>query len=432
MKRPWTRSEKSLFISPLLFLSLAGGVWLWNTSQPPTIIVEGVDDVNHLQFSPDGKQLVGFFAASKGTTRFGKVFDVENRSNICDLEVPQPLALPTTSYPNGKRYFLPYAPYWSPDGTQIVSGYTDNLSGPSRVQTPDSGDAVDRPNKIDKFAIWDAKSGEINGDYLYAPINEDSRSRNVRFSEDGKNLIGDGKPPTLFAANTGKRLQVWKGKLEQPTLMKANFDLGIVAEQSSSPQNYFWIVDSRTKRSISKLKVGHLLGHSEWKDDILGTIVLDADKSEHLMLWSGSSRKSLPSPPVPKSGVIYDFHFNPVNKTLVYTMLDEPGISKHCELVAWDYGRHRELWRQSVPTKALSPYYKWSPDGKWLSATTSSASDKRGEKMAYFYLYDHTGKLRLKRDVFSTAHAWSPDSKKLAVTNKRGQDVEIEFISIAD
>jgi WD40 repeat protein len=258
MKRPWTRGEKSLFLAPLLFLAFAGGAWLWQSSRPVTIKVGNFGEMRHLEFSPEGKRLVGFFYDSMMRTRFAKVFDVQNGSTVSDLARPPRLGANAALYPQTPPYLE--APSWSPDGQQIVASYSDLYwhkaspiddwirRSPLVSRRPFDQQLQDRESYISKIAIWNAENGEITGNYYYGPVNEDSISEKVRFSEDGKKLIGEGKPSATFDAYTGKRLQVRREDLRNLERIEVHDQLGLIAKLSSN-ERQLQVIEKQTKKS---------------------------------------------------------------------------------------------------------------------------------------------------------------------------------------
>ncbi|RYG67387.1 hypothetical protein EON80_13665, partial [bacterium] len=227
MRKAWSTAEKWLLLTPLVFVVLAGGLWRWQQSRPKSIELPVPAMFGALSFSPDGKRLAVMFEAPKPQGGLGSIYDVKSGDELCQLG-----RLPAEPNLGGIKFAIFHAPSWSPDGSRIVAAYDDDTKGPTQIPIPPAsttgGKPVFRKNRVGKFAFWNAATGNLQGDHLYAPSHEDSNGR-VAFAKDVKKLIGYGTPLSLFDAANGRRLEVLKGESAPGESSAFNEKRGLIA-----------------------------------------------------------------------------------------------------------------------------------------------------------------------------------------------------------
>jgi len=394
MKKRLTRGEKLLFASPLLFLALAGVVWLRPPMLPDALVLPDSHSVNRMNFSPDGKRLMALFQAPSATVPFGRVYDVESASVVSVLETPRSVINASNPWAMAQRYaWLD----WSSDGTRVAANTF--------------GDRM----KSNRIAIWSADSGKLEGDYLYPPNKDTDKDGPLRFSTDGKTMIGEKNSRPVFEVATGKILK--KAELLPNRNGNSRARLSAVNQQLGlGVVGNFNVVDSKTKRVVWSMPVANLINYN-WSGDVLYIHhYTQYDNSsqpaiqQDLTLWDGRTRQILPSPPIRSGDVNLNLAFHPDGKTLVYSnghaTQNWLGKGFAGELVMWNYRENRILWRSKV--SEVMGNLEWSPDGKWLATMAGHAPN------IVCRVFDQNGNLRLKDKKVSYQYCFSPDSKKLA------------------
>ncbi|RYI33899.1 MAG: WD40 repeat domain-containing protein, partial [Acetobacteraceae bacterium] len=411
MKKSWSSPERLLFLAPLGFMAVAGGVWAWQQSRPLTIEIPGAEYISNFNFSPDSQRIVVFADDERTKFRSGHIYDVRSGSKIVSLA--QPSQRPNT----GARSFTDFRqPFWSPDGSRIVAGYDDQTRGTSQVQFPEAARLKLPPfrsNKVGKMAIWDARSGKLSGNYLYAPADEESISF-VQFSDDGTQLVGQGVPAALFDAATGQRTALLKGTFAATKKIAFNGKLGLLAVTNSDGTR-FQVFDTKTQKVLWSPRLAPVRSLL-WHDEILAITTDNVSKKgqshpkNELILWDSQKRVVLPR--VSAYGILQGVNFSPDGRSLIYNLNVVP--SNKNEFVVWDYLQNRVLWRYK--TQFSMVWAQWSPDGQWIAASL----DARNGAPATLLVFDRTGKLCFQPDGVYESHRWSPDSRSLAAIVQSG------------
>ncbi len=393
-KRPWKRSEKLLFATPLLLLFGAGALILWRIRAPKIIEVPGAQ-IFGARFSPDGKRIL-----LKDNGKRLLVFDVATQSQICQLSNPVNL-----------RYYS--EPFWSPDGKRIVAGFNDGSKGKIKIKGPNGKPQL---NQIEKIALWDARFGGLIYQVPYASPNQDSWA-GVRFLGSDK-LLGLYQPPGLLNAANGTRLQTFTSSFqstERASFSRNRRFLALLGDKSKR----FEVRDAHDNRVLWQPKIGYSL-HFVWStDNVIGISDGRTGNERSLLLWSGATRRPLPSPP---GRELFDFAFHPTQPwvALAQAYFSDFNTLKvgHSQVIVWNYATNREVWRQKMTGRIFG--LKWSPDGRWL-VTHESGTYGMDAKL---WILGAQGMVQYqggKTDVYTTT--WSPDSQSLAIAG--GNRVEI-------
>ncbi|RYG64257.1 hypothetical protein EON80_19545, partial [bacterium] len=432
MKRAWSRAEKLLLLSPLTIIGLAGGVWAWQKSLPQSIEFPEIDRFDSFLISPDGQKLAVFFKDQKKFLLTGQVYEVESGAKICDLTPP-----PLNSKRIGARqpYITYHSKSWSPDGTRIVAAYEDETYGPNQIpvlpELRSLGQPSFRNNMVGKFAIWNASNGVLQGNYPYAPITEDSSSE-VRFTKDGKKIIGYGKPPARFDANTGQRTETFQTNYRLGRYSAPNDELGLLAIMSED-KSRLQVVDRKTKRVVWNWR-GNRVARLIWGEHVLAIIDAEQPKRNQawikgrLILWDGKNHKLLPTPPE-SSATSYDFpHFSADGHSLLIRNTGDPRTFRSADtaLLLWDYRQNRVMWQYRAEGYLGIP--QWSPNGQWISVV-APVTLKTNQRLLVF---DRAGKLHLETSIQGDRPVWSPDSRRIAIVRQEPGSMprRIDFIAV--
>jgi dipeptidyl aminopeptidase/acylaminoacyl peptidase len=395
MKQNLTRGEKWLFASPLICLGFVGVAWLRQGVEPESLIVEGATTISSLEFSPDGRGLLVTFYKGAKAFNTGRIYDVESRSKICDLQEPPQLTNEPTNSPND----TPYGYFsWSSDGKNLVA------------------------HNYRKVAIWNTRTGLVQANYSYPSTTKYPRSLELRFSPDGKSLIGEGVPPAVYEMNTGRRLNRPNGAIMNEAQIELS-ENGQLLASFYVEKFRFVVMDTKTKRILWEPT---LYGEFSfiWSGDLL--FVHDSmnltGEPRRLLVWNGRTRQKMPSPPPPLGADNHDatggWRLNPRNKTIAYyqsfTPYNKPNVAVayKSELIVWDFGASQVLWRRKFDYSLSN--LLWSPDGSLFSVVLKTPSQE--ERIQVF---DKTGKLVYEHKNVTRA-SWSPDSREMAVViNKK-------------
>jgi WD40 repeat protein len=397
-KRPWTRAEKSLFLTPLLLALGAGGVWWWQHISTKRIFVPDSKFIFRLHFSPDNRRFIVDYSG-KDDFKQSAIFDVTTRSKICDLKPPLPAR--ETHEPN-----------WSPDGTQIVAGYSDGSTGTVKVEI----NGKMEPNSIGKIVMWNAQTGRITARWSYAPPNEDSHAE-VYFSRDGRKLIGDGHPPAIFDAFSGARLRRFNASVAPTGMGRFNASETLLAVAGEFYER-IEVREVKSNRLLWQHKVFPVSGFRWASNNVLGVVDLQNGKETRLLLWDGNTRRPLPSPSVTE---IDQMSMNDAAPLVAMTQVKGRKSPAHRgkihNLLVWNYSSNRLEWSRKM-AGALSDL-DWSPDGKWLLVREENAQGHM------IWIFDARGKVHFHQqtDFKLIDVLWVPDSKQLAITHRA--EVEI-------
>lgn len=404
-KRPWTRAEKSLFLVPFLILLGAGAVWRQQRASK-WIELPHLTLIHYLQFSPDSRHLIVVGIDKVTNAERGAIFEAATRSKICDLQSPPRL--------QGYGY-----PSWSPDGTQVVAGYSDGSTGTLKTKTANAM----QPNPTDKIALWNARSGRLIARWPYAPRNEDSHS-NVYFSGDGRKLIGDGQPPALFDARSGARLRRFKASSGSKGSGNFNSTQDLVAIQSVSGTK-FEVREVATSRVLWQPKVRSASGSIWTQNNVLGVYDFGPKR---LLLWDGNTHRILPSPP---STNVFEFSFANNAPLVAVAEVEWRNIAlsnvdvKRADVLVWNYSTQRTVWSRKMEGRLFN--LGWSPNGKWLAVIEENTIEENPAG-SQVWIFNARGEVHFQqlRKNRVWALRWAPDSKQLAIA----QDGEVEIMRV--
>lgn len=408
-KRPWTRAEKSLFLSPVLLLLMGVAVW-WR--QRPTFIPFGMQVKSvHVRFSPDSQRLVAI--SGRGETNLAAVYDVESGRKLVDLKA---LGLISSCEP----------PSWSPDGKRIAIGFKDAFSSPL--------------NSRSRIAIWDSAKGALLSKWNYEPPRKETggtlRWSSVQYSSDGKRLIGTGFPATIFNAQTGQRLFRFRyGRSDPPYYLNPDETLAVPHDLTAIE-----VGDITTNKVVWAPKV-KLLWDLHWsKRNVLCVLVETVQGKLEPWLWDGDTERQLPSP---TNAYIYSAALSDAAPFLAYAESKRVTPNKNKKAIVqytlrvWNYETGHEVWKHTAiaPRRLL-----WSPDGKWLTYHERHHEQraKNGDVPERIVVVNSHGEEVFKSGLMNPAPSqdypappttpqWSPNSKLLAIPSDTGvQIVPIE------
>ena len=408
MKRKWTLAEKSLFAAPLLFCIITGAIYMARQAIPVVLELPDRTEINNVSFSPDGKRLAVFFGDSFPYNT-GQVFDLEKRVKIADLD----------SLLAGHPGSAFYTPSWSPDSSQIMSGFFAGLGATTMLHASQIGGANSAVASL-RVAIWNAATGRLSGNYFYK-LTKNSSNQRLHFSDDGNRIIGNDK--VALNASSGVCVQVFDGDFPDASQIEINEKLGLGAALNED-KTHLQVFDLKSKKVFWKTSIG-LIDSIQWPGDILAIVYRSQSKpgiynnGHRILLWNAKTRTTLPAPTVMPQSSISDLNFSDDQKTLVFCnwkqIPSQTELKADSQIVCYDYRVNRALWTYST-TYFLS-WVQVSPDGKWVSAVTHPTYDKPQSLL----VFDTTGKLSLEREVVSEATRWSPDSTQIAMVVKTGK-----------
>jgi WD40 repeat protein len=330
------RARDTLLATPLLLIFFVGCVWLlrYQSRNSHQILVR--EAPTWLVFSPDGKRIGAFKKRAQDDRAIGSIYDTNTRTKICDVK-----GSPADFGSNDPINYYP--PSWSPDGQQIIAGYRDYEVGDYIIKNPHGNiysEGKDLANEIGKIGVWDARSGQLRRALTYAPHDELSYSGEVKFSSDGKKLIGKGAPPSLFDSATGRRLNRFQGSFKQTCEGKINESLGQVALRSLD-RSALQVFDLKSGRVLWQLKPS-FYSLFQWQGDMLtvvdiGDATIRATKGHaSIVIWDGANRKPIPLPQIRLPHYTSQISFNPDKKTLAYiSKMPNVRKSKDFQLTVW-------------------------------------------------------------------------------------------------
>lgn len=221
-KRPWKRSEKLLFLAPLLMIGVAGFAYVWQRARAIEVAVSGAP--MEWKFSPDGR-----FIAVEHQIKYINYLSVYNAKTGAlevDLNVPK-IGLP-------KSIAEPMRFAWASDSKSLAAGYFDLQTG-TRTYSPRtySTSAKKQANFIPKLVIWDFPSGAMRGYWPAAKPSEFADTPKPQFIKGNTQIWSEALPPSLFDAKTGQRLRVF----------------------GAEDDNDKWQIDANSKRELAKIRL---------------------------------------------------------------------------------------------------------------------------------------------------------------------------------
>jgi WD40 repeat protein len=418
-RRRWTSSEKLLFLAPILFVAISGVVWHRQRHSAKWLAMPAGSSLYNWQFSPDSRKLLviddrkGAGKSPSGTGRvlYGAILETTDLLKEVELDIPP-----------GDLSFRAAAS-WSPDGSRITVGYRDG----SRTNIPIKSKYRSGFASVDngKIALWDARSGQLLKQWLYAPPQEDSTA-SVRFSRDAKRLLGYGIPPAIFDAASGQRLR--RLGPAPPPFSRGGFVMGDFSGDESSiavaseGRRHFEVNDLQTGQVLWRPRVKFVLELAWSKENVLGMLDLanDSPRQKRLLLWDGNTKKPLADlPGVKVSTFALNDHGPLVAVTQERPPRPIPGDTVLETLSIWNYRTGQMTWKHEFGRSIRD--LKWSPDGKWL-ALREDMTD--GGKV---WVFDTSGNLvyRKRGDDSVLSMLWSPDSKWLIAYSNKNSGIEM-------
>ena len=386
-KRPWKRSEKLLFLAPLLMLGVAGFAYVWQGARAVEVAVSGAP--MEWQFSPDGR----FIAVEHQIkyVNYLSVYDAKMGALEVDLRVPK-IGLP-------KSYAEPMRFAWASDSKSLAAGYFDLQTG-TRTYSPKtySTSAKKQANFIPKLVVWNFPSGVMRGYWPAAQPSEFAATPKPQFIKGNTMIWSEALPPSLFDAKTGQRLRVFGAKDEHDKWqIDANSKRELAKMRSEiasdSPLNFNADVEIETKYN-SKTTIGQL----ENKQAQLRN-------SKTGQFW-----------PMPKH--LYANQVSLAHRTRKVALTDWSSrrINQYgnrnmesSRLIVWDFAAGRELWRRN--TKIITGA-AWSNSDRLIAWVESKGE---GADKEDFYVADaETGKTLWQMSGRISHPVWSPDDKRIA------------------
>lgn len=400
-KRKWTRGEKGLVGVPALLFAAVGLVLWRQVSVPPTIRLPDAETnhpsndpvVRSLDFSPDGRRLVVVYWNNSSNFQ-NAIFDTRTCVQVGALQFP-------TAFPDTRLD-------WSPDGSRIVGAY--NMGG-GRVKTK-AGTTKFNSKFSFNVAMWSAATCNLMWTAPYAPAPQDSAVSQLRFSADGRVIVGEGRPLALLDAATGAQLGLAASHFKSAGWSWLNRDRTLLA-QNNGDATQIQVREARTGRVLWNPKVGRA-GIFYWSpSDVLAISDFHGTNDRRLLLWDGQTRRPLPAPPTRHAA---RFIVNPRKSWVAISEITYAGAdgqtAQSSSLWVWNYATQKTVWR--APMRGFV-FCNWSPNGRYLA----SAETENAEHEATLRIFDAKG--ALQRELYEDAVdflVWAPDSKQLAVAGE--------------
>ena len=380
-KRPWKRSEKLLFLAPLLMLGVAGFAYVWQGARAVEVAVSGAP--MEWQFSPDGR-----FIAVEHQIKYVNSLSVYNAKTGA-LEVD--LGVPKTGLP--KSYAEPMHFAWASDSKSLAAGYFDLQTGTRTYSTQ----LKKQKNFVPKLVVWDFPSGAMRGYWPAANPSEFADTPKPQFIKGNTKIWSEALPPSLFDAKTGQKLRVFGAKdANNKWQIDANSKRELAKMRSEiardSPLNFNADVEIETKYN-SKIAVGEL----ENKQAQLRN-------SKTGQFW-----------PVPKH--LYADQVDLAHRTRKVALTDWSSRSnsqssrniESSRLIVWDFAAGHELWRRNAK---IITGAAWSNSDRLIAWVESKGG---GADKENFYVADaETGKTLWQMSGRISNPVWSPDDKRIA------------------
>jgi len=316
---------------------------------------------------------------------------------------------------------LVYSVAFSPDGSRIVSGSTDNAlrlwdantgaltgeplhghDGPvnSVAFSPD-GSRIVSGSWDNTLRLWDANTGKTIGDPLHG---HNSYVVSVAFSPDGSRIVSGSWDKTLrlWDANTGKAIgKPLRGHDSLVYSVAFSPDGSRIVSGSQDKTLRLW--DANTGKAIGK----PLRGHDREVNSVAfspdGSRIASGSTDNTLRLWDANTGKAIGKPLIGHDDTVYSVTFSPNGSRLVSSSWDKT-------LRLWDANTGMAIGEPLHGHEGPVDSVAFSPDS---SRIVSGSSDKTlrlwkvntGETIGES-LYGH--------DSFVYSVAFSPDGSRIA------------------
>ncbi len=366
------------------------------------------DRVVHVRFSPDGRLLVMIPYNDDEQPGACSVWDVAARKELRRLKSPANLVLVTEFSPDGKYLAMGCQHrelvLWDMASGKEVRRFPTSGFFASLAFSPD-GKSLAAASGEGVIRLWDVASGRVLPGSADPAVNG---VHNLRFSADGRRLLGTAKMPIAWGPRTGREVRRFPDVPHNSWFNFASPDESLVATGDGGDVR---LSDARTGQEVRRLK-----GHEKWLWYVTflpGGRLASSGTDGTIRIWDVASGRQLHK--LTGGGDRTMRLAGSPDGRYLASVADTRGPSGQYEVILWDLAAGREVKRLPVGRENQAYNVAFAPDGRRLAAA-GGGSVRAGPGEVRVWDVPSGREWRLltghKEQVYQLA--FSPDGRSLA------------------